>query len=113
MARPTLGGMVAAATHLVPPTADTELLRRFVASRDDEAFAQLVARYGHLVLAACRRIVPDMHLADDAFQATFLVLATKAHSLDGKRPIGPWLYAVACRVAVRARAMIGRRRKWE
>ncbi len=113
MATATLGGLIAAARQLIPPDPDADLLRRFAATRDDGAFAALVARYGRLVLSACRRIVPDTHLADDAFQATFVVLATKAASLDGSRPLGPWLYAVASHVATRARAMIGRRRKRE
>ncbi len=113
MATATLGGLIAAARQLIPPDPDADLLRRFAATRDDGAFAALVARYGRLVLSACRRIVPDTHLADDAFQATFVVLATKAASLDGNRPLGPWLYAVACHVSTRARAMIGRRRKRE
>ena len=108
-----LGGALAAARQLVPPLPDGELLRRYAADRDEAAFRHLVLRHGPLVLGVCRRIVPDIHLADDAFQAVFAVLAAKANSLDGSRPLGPWLYGVASKVSMRARAMIGRRRKRE
>jgi len=97
----------------VSPENDDELLRRFALERDEEAFARLVSRYGRLVLATCRRIVPDLHLSDDAFQATFLVLARKANVLDSTRPLGPWLHSVAVNVATRARDGLGRRRKHE
>lgn len=113
MATATLGGLFATARHMTPPDTDADLLRRFASARDDTAFAALVSRYGRLVLATCRRIVPDAHLAEDAFQAAFVVLATKAGSLDTRRPLGPWLYGVARHVATRARDMIGRRRKRE
>ena len=92
---------------------DADLLRRFAAGRDEGAFAELVRRHGPLVLGVCRRVVADRHLADDAFQAAFVVLANKAGGLDAGRPLGPWLYGVAFRVALRARLMIGRRRKRE
>lgn len=85
---------------------DDELLRRFTARRDvigEVAFAALVARHGAMVLAACRRTLTDEHEAEDAFQATFLVLARRAASVRGGT-LGPWLYGVALRVARRARA---------
>jgi RNA polymerase sigma factor (sigma-70 family) len=92
---------------------DAELLHRFTATRDEGAFAELVRRHGPLVLGVCRRVVSDRHLADDAFQAAFVVLANKATGLDADRPLGPWLYGVAFRVALRARLMTGRRRRRE
>src|SRR4051812_46613748 len=61
-----------------PSAPDGELLARFVGARDEAAFADLVARYGPMVFAACRRVTRDRHLADDAFQAVFVVLAAKA-----------------------------------
>jgi RNA polymerase sigma factor (sigma-70 family) len=83
---------------------DAHLLHRFVAMRDDNAFAALVERYSSLVLGICRRVLADTHAADDAFQATFLVLARKARELHGRTPLSSWLYGVASRVARKARA---------
>jgi len=59
---------------LIPAVPDRDLLRRFADARDEGAFAELVRRHGPMVLAVCRRVVSDSHLADDAFQATFVVL---------------------------------------
>ena len=82
---------------------DAALLDRFAADRDPAAFAALVARYGPLVLGVCRRIVSDSHLAEDLFQAVFLVLARKAESIRKRDAIGSWLYGVAYRLARKAR----------
>jgi RNA polymerase sigma factor (sigma-70 family) len=82
------------------PAADVDLLARFVTDRDPAAFELLVWRHGGLVLGVCRRILRDEHLAEDAFQATFLVLAKKAGSVRGQNVAG-WLHKVARRVAVR------------
>src|SRR5262249_9322955 len=65
------------------------------------------------VLGACRRVLTDPHAAEDCFQATFLVLARKAGSLQGPQPLGPWLYGVATRTALKARARAARRRVCE
>jgi RNA polymerase sigma factor (sigma-70 family) len=81
---------------------DRDLLARFAATRDEAAFKALVDRYGPLVLGVCRRELGDMHLAEDSFQATFLILARRAGRL-GRRPgLGGWLHVVARRVARRA-----------
>jgi RNA polymerase sigma factor (sigma-70 family) len=85
---------------------DGELLECFQSSRDTigpEAFRILVERHGPMVLGLCRSVVQDAHDADDAFQATFLVLVRKADSITRRDTIGPWLYGVAGRVARRAR----------
>ena len=91
---------------------DGELLERFVAVRDEAAFALLVQRHGPLVFGTCRRLLRDVHLAEDAFQATFLVLLRRAGSLE-RRPLGGWLHGVATRIALRARARDQRRRTRE
>ena len=89
-----------------PPATDADLLRRFVAARDEDAFGVLVRRHGPAVLAVCRRITADPHDADDAFQAAFLVLARKADRVRPGEPLAAWLYGVAVRTA---RAALARR----
>jgi RNA polymerase sigma factor (sigma-70 family) len=93
--------------------ADGDLLERFVNRRDGAAFAALVARHGPMVLGVCRRLLQDPHDAEDAFQATFLVLARKAGTLGRGDPVGAWLHGVACRTAAHARADRNRRRAHE
>jgi RNA polymerase sigma factor (sigma-70 family) len=88
---------------------DAELLRRFVRRRDEAAFELLVWRHGPMVLGVCRRVLSDAHGAEDAFQATFLALVRKAGSIAGGGAVAPWLYRVALRVALRARAAAARR----
>jgi len=90
-----------------------QLLERFVARRDEAAFEALVARHGPMVLGVCRQVLRDSHEAEDAFQATFLVLVRKAGSLRQRHLLGNWLYGVAYRVAMRARANSARRRERE
>jgi RNA polymerase sigma factor (sigma-70 family) len=92
---------------------DSHLLNRFVALHDEAAFAALVGRYGPMVLGVCQRILRDEHDAEDAFQATFLVLARKAGSLRLPGSLGPWLYGVAYRTARKAKALAGARRAKE
>jgi RNA polymerase sigma factor (sigma-70 family) len=92
---------------------DGQLLGRFVSRRDEAAFELLVRRHGPLVWGTCRRILAGSHDAEDAFQATFLVLIKKAASLDRTRPLSAWLHRVACRVALRARETAARRRERE
>ncbi len=89
------------------------LLRRFATRRDAAALEALVARHGPMVLGVCRRVLGDSHDAEDAFQATFLVLAKKAALIRDPNLLGPWLHGVAHRVAVRARANAAIRRSRE
>jgi RNA polymerase sigma factor (sigma-70 family) len=93
--------------------ADGELLGRFVAARDEAAFSALVRRHGPAVLGVCRRVLGDEHGAEDAFQAVFLVLVRRAASLRRNEPVGGWLYAVAQRVAMKARRQTRAQRQRE
>jgi RNA polymerase sigma factor (sigma-70 family) len=92
---------------------DADLLERFVSRRDGKAFAALMERHGPMVLRLCRQLLSDVHDAEDACQATFLVLARKAASIRKGEALGSWLYGVAHRVAARARALRARRRQRE
>src|SRR5262245_29042619 len=92
---------------------DSELLERFVARRDEAAFEALVRRHGPMVLAVCRRVLRHEADAEDAFQATFLVLVRKAASIRQRGLVGNWLYGVALNVAQKAKAMSRTRRTKE
>src|SRR5947209_4120651 len=91
---------------------DLALLRAYM-SGDGDAFGALVARHGPLVLGVCRRLVADEHAADDAFQATFLVLARRAGSLRLRGTLSAWLFGVARRTALKARTAQRRRARHE
>jgi RNA polymerase sigma factor (sigma-70 family) len=91
---------------------DGQLLETFIAHRDEAAFAALVRRHGPMVWGVCRRLLSH-HDAEDAFQATFLVLLRKAASIVPKENVGNWLYGVARQTAMNARATAARRKARE
>ncbi len=106
MADRSLHGLLRYIHRMVGPPpgvlTDGELLGRFVDHRDEAAFEALVWRHGSMVLGVCRRVLRQDQDAEDAFQAAFLALARKAASVRRRGAVGPWLYRVALRVALRA-----------
>src|SRR5262249_14177784 len=102
--------------HTVTPpragaeVADGDLLEHFLARQDEAAFEELVHRHGPMVLAVCRRILKGRQDAEDAFQATFLVLARRAGSIGKRDSLGSFLHGVALRTSLKARGDLARRR---
>src|SRR5271170_6661713 len=88
---------------------DGELLTRFLSHRDNDALAVLVLRHAPMVWGVCRRLLRSPHDAEDAFQATFLVLIRKAATVLPREMVGNWLYGVAHQTAVRLRATAAKR----
>jgi RNA polymerase sigma factor (sigma-70 family) len=101
-------------TGAVGGLTDAQLLEQFASGDDDDeaaeaAFAAIVGRHGPMVLGVCRSVLRDAHAAEDAFQATFLVLARRARAVGGRGSLGNWLYGVALRTARKARTAAARR----
>jgi RNA polymerase sigma factor (sigma-70 family) len=111
LATPDLGRLFRGETIL--GLSEWQLLSLYLERRDEAAFEALVARHGPMVLGVCRRMLADRTDVEDAFQATFLVLVRRARHLGPRDAIGPWLYGVATRVAMRARSDSGRRRRFQ
>ena len=88
---------------------DEQLLKRYCSQRDEVAFAVLVHRHGPMVWRVCRRVLGQTHDAEDAFQATFVVLVRKAATVRWQKSIAGWLYQVSHRVALRSRAQAAKR----
>jgi RNA polymerase sigma factor (sigma-70 family) len=103
----------AALVHDAAGITDAQLVELFLARRDEAAFAALVHRHGPMVLGVCRRLLNDPHDAEDAFQATFLVLVRRASSIRPRAHVGPWLHGVARRTALKARSSAARRSRAE
>jgi RNA polymerase sigma factor (sigma-70 family) len=112
-ARSTLLNQLRRLTEPAAPVSDAALLKAFLTRRDSEAFAALVRRHGPLVLGVCRRVLRHEQDAEDAFQATFLILSRHAHTLRRPEALAAWLHDVARHTALRARASAARRRQRE
>src|SRR5262245_64564191 len=118
MASPPLAGVLRYVRHLVRPEgrgdqSDRQLLEQFIGQRDEGAFAALLERHGPMVLGVCRQVLRDAHDAEDAFQATFLVLARKAASIRRQESLAAWLHRVAVNIARTASADTARRQAHE
>ncbi len=118
MANNTLSTVLRHIRHMTVPEAvkdssDTELLRRFSATRDEAAFTTLVTRHAAMVWAVCRNVLRHEQDIEDAFQATFVVLALRAGSIRKAEAVGSWLYGVARRVAMKAKRDASVRRTHE
>ncbi|HYT91843.1 MAG TPA: sigma-70 family RNA polymerase sigma factor [Gemmataceae bacterium] len=92
---------------------DGQLLESFLTRREEAAFEALVRRHGPMVLGVCRRVLHNAHDAEDAFQATWIVLVRKAHAIRPREMVGNWLHGVAYRTALRARSAAALRRTKE
>jgi RNA polymerase sigma factor (sigma-70 family) len=114
MALGALAGIVPRLRHaLHATTSDADLLDRFVSERDAAAFEALVRRHGPMVFAVCRRILRHAQDAEDAFQATFLILVYKAASVSPRSKLAGWLHGVAQKTALKARQRATRRTEVE
>jgi RNA polymerase sigma factor (sigma-70 family) len=118
MARNQLNIVFSHIRHLVGArqcgdSTDNDLLQRFAAQREEAAFAALMHRHGPMVLRVCRRVANNLEDAEEAFQATFLVLVRKANSIRRGEAVGSWLCSVAYRVAREARIRADQQRTRE
>jgi RNA polymerase sigma factor (sigma-70 family) len=100
-------------TLQIQEESDSSLLERFNERREEAAFAALVRRHGPMVWSVCHRLLGSPHDAEDAFQATFLVVARKAASIRKRESLASWLHATAFHLASKVRVKNARRRRHE
>ena len=112
MARQSILYLLRSLADIGPPVSDAELLRRFLAN-DEKAFTELVRRHGQLVWSVCRHLTRSDADADDAFQATFLVLLKNARKVRDPGKLSSWLHGVAFKVCAKARKASERRQSRE
>src|SRR5437762_14124351 len=115
MVTATLGSFLqrlkqASAADSLAPLSDRELVGRFLTARDETAFQAILQRHGPMVFRVCRRVLAGEQDAEDAFQATFLVLARQAGTIRKRASLASWLHGVAFRIACDARDGAARRR---
>lgn len=118
MAAPTLGVFLRQlrqrlSAETLATCSDVELVERFRASRDDAVFQVMLDRHGAMVFQVCRRALSSQDDVEDAFQATFLTLIRRGHTIRRKSSLGSWLHGVAHRIALNLRRQAGRRRRRE
>src|SRR6516165_9873352 len=101
------------AAEMLAEDSDRQLVNRMLAERDEAAFEAVVHRHGPMVFRVCWRVLQHSHDAEDAFQATFLVLAQKLRTLRKHASLASWLHGVAHRVALKAKAEAATRRRHE
>jgi RNA polymerase sigma factor (sigma-70 family) len=96
--------------HGADVRSDAQLLSDFLASRDERAFAGIMHRHGPMIFGICRRFLPELHDAEDAFQAVFLVFAKRADAIQLPGQLASWLYGVAYKTASKMRSYLGKKR---
>src|SRR5476651_2488000 len=114
MATSQMSGVIQHLRRIVLPRdgaglTDGQLLEDYIGHRDEAALAALVRRHGPMVWGVCRRVLSNYHDAEDAFQATFLVLVRRAASIASPELLANWLYGVAHQTAIKARATVVKR----
>src|SRR5262245_63080939 len=101
------------AAELLGVESDRQLVERVLATRDESALLTIVLRHGTMVYHVCRRVLRHPQDAEDAFQATFLVLAQELHAVRQHSSLAGWLHGVALRVSRKAKARAMARQRWE
>jgi RNA polymerase sigma factor (sigma-70 family) len=113
VAQAMVTGFLQRLTLSLPEVGDDDLLQRYRTSRDEQAFQEIVRRHGGMVADVCQSVLRNHADRDDAFQATFLILARRAETIRHPAALAAWLHGTAYRTALKARVMAARRHKYE